>query len=375
MITLTRRRMLTGVGALSLAPRISFADNGPATARPEEMGFAADLGEKLDFGMRAGLLRNVHAVLVMRAGKLVLERYYEGADHNGIQPLGLVRFGAGTLHDLRSITKSVVSLLYGIALERGRVPPIDAPLYAQFSEYPDLAADPARQAILVEHALTMSIGLEWNELRVSYADPANNEVMRERSPEPLRFVLERPVVDPPGRRFSYNGGCTTLLGRLIERGTGKPLADFASETLFGPLGITSFTWRRSLDGTHSAAGGLRLRLRDLARFGELMLGRGQWNGQRLVPEAWIDASVTPALSTGDGLQYGRQWWMGETPVPAFTGAQRWYAGMGNGGQRLLVMPSAQLCCVIYAGNYSQPENWVPPNRIWREIVLANLQKA
>lgn len=369
---MNRRTVILGGAALALAPRLSFAQNGSA-ATPEEMGFAADLGERLEAGMRSGLLRNIHSVLVLRQGRLVLERYYEGSDHSGGQALGLVRFGAGTLHDLRSITKSVVGLLYGIALERGLVPPPEAPLYAQFPEYPDLA-DPSRAGILIEHALTMSIGLEWKESGISYADPANYEVMMERATDRYRFVLERPVVEPPGRRWNYSGGCTALLGRIIEKGTGRSIADFATETLFGPLGITAFAWRRNRDGAHSAAGGLRLRPRDLALIGELVLRRGEWGGRRIVAESWLADSLKPVLPTGQNSEYGRQWWLGEATAPALTGSQRWVAGFGNGGQRLWIMPSAQLCCVVAAGNYNQPDSGVGPSRIWREIVLANLLK-
>lgn len=368
-----RRTFIIGSAALASAPRLSFADNGHAAARPEEMGFAADMGEKLDAGMRSGLLLNTHAVLVMRAGRLVLERYYEGSDEIGGRSLGLVRFGSGTLHDLRSVTKSVVSLLYGIALERGLVPPVDAPLYAQFPEYGELAADPTRSGILIEHALTMSIGLDWNELRVPYTDPANNDIQRERAADGYRFVLERPVVDRPGTKWVYSGGCTTLLGRIIERGVGQSLAEFCTETLFGPLGIQNFTWYRYPDGRSSAASGLRLRPRDLLRIGELVLARGAWHGRQLVPEAWIAASLRPVLPTGDGLEYGRQWWLGENLTPALSGQQRWFAGFGNGGQRLWVMPSAELCVVIMAGAYNRPLQTFS-GRIWREIVLANLLK-
>jgi CubicO group peptidase (beta-lactamase class C family) len=367
-----RRTFMLASTALALAPRPARADNGPSTATFEEMGFAPDLGEKLDFGMRAGLLRNVHSVVVMRAGRLVLERYYEGSDHNGGQALGLVRFGAGTLHDLRSVTKSIVSLLYGIALERGQVPPPEAPLYEQFPDYADLA-DPTRAGILIEHALTMSIGLEWDET-ISYTDPANSEVMMERAPDRYRFILERPVVQPPGTRWRYSGGCTALLGRLLEKGTGQTLAAFAADVLFKPLGIATLTWRQGRDGVHSASGGLRLLPRDLAKIGQLVLQRGEWNGQRLVPETWIAGSIRPVLPTGDGLEYGRQWWLGTASVPALTGEQRWFAGFGNGGQRLWLMPAAELCCVVTAGNYNQPGNGAFPGRIWREIVLANLLK-
>ena len=111
----------------------------------EEAGFAANLERKLAAGFESGLLLPIHALLVSRAGKLVLEKYYEGEDESWGDQLGRVQFGPAVLHDLRSVTKSIVGLLYGIALERGLVPPLDAPVIDGFPEYPDLVADPERR--------------------------------------------------------------------------------------------------------------------------------------------------------------------------------------------------------------------------------------
>ena len=145
------------VGAATAAAAPAFSQ---PIAPPQDLGFAADLAEKLDAGMRSGLLRGLHSVLVVRSGRLVLERYFAGEDETWGRTLGHVSFGPDTLHDLRSVTKSVVSLLYGIALDRGLVPAPDAPLLAQFPEYPDLVADPRRAPIKVLHALTTTMA--WN---------------------------------------------------------------------------------------------------------------------------------------------------------------------------------------------------------------------
>jgi CubicO group peptidase (beta-lactamase class C family) len=343
------------------------------TVPPEDAGFTADLGERLDAGVRSGLLRGLHAVLVVRSGRLVLERYWDGPDESWGRPLGRVAFGPDTPHDLRSVTKSIVSLLYGIALARGLVPPPEAPLFVQFPGHRDLAAaDPRRARLTVAHALTMTLGTQWNE-QLPYTDPANSEITMEQAPDRLRYILERPVETDPGTRWTYSGGATTLLGALIARGSGRTLPDFAREALFGPLGIARFEWASGRDGVHSAASGLRLTPRDLARIGELILAGGAWAGQQVVPAAWLEASFRPAVATGDGLEYGLHWFLGEAPVPALPGGlQRWVGTFGNGGQRLWVMPAAALTVVICAGNYNAPDHWVHPARIWREIMLANL---
>lgn len=336
------------------------------------LAFASDLGERLDAGMRSGLLRGLHAVLLLRSGRTVLERYYDGQDENWGQALGHVAFKSETLHDLRSVTKSIVGLLYGIALEWGRVPPPEAPLLPEFPEYPDLAHDPQRQQLRIEHALNMSLGLEWDE-QTPYTNPANSEIAMERAPDRYRFILERPVIAAPGTRWTYGGNAPALLGRLIARGTGQSLSDFAREALFEPLGISVVEWNAGKDRVASAASGLRMRAGDLARIGEVVRAGGAWKGRQIVSRAWIDGSVRPAIATGDGLDYGRQWFLGEAPVAGTP--QRWIGGFGNGGQRLWIMPSVGITAVILAGNYNAGDAWIFPTRVWREIILGNLRRA
>jgi len=341
------------------------------TATPEEAGFEPDIGEKLDAGIYAGLLTDVHAVLVARSGKLVLERYYQGVDETWGKPLGRVCFGPQSLHDLRSVTKSVVSLLYGIALGKGLVPPPDSPLLAQFPDYPDLAADPRRASLTIHHALTMTLGMEWDELR-PYTDPANSEIAMETAPDRYRFILDRPFVAEPGSRWIYSGGAAALIGAVIERGTGQPLPDFARGTLFAPLGISDFEWMAGDDGVASAASGLRLCGRDLLRIGTMILAGGLEGGRRIVSEEWLAASFRPAIRTEDELEYGYFWFLFEARIPGKAGPQPWMAGFGNGGQRLWLMPAADIAVVILSGRYNAADAWITPGRIWREIVLANV---
>jgi len=340
--------------------------------RAEAAGFAPDLGEKFDAGIHSGLLRDIHAIVVARGETIVLERYFDGPDDAWGRPLGVVSFGPDTLHDLRSVTKSIVGLLYGIALGRGLVPPLDAPLVGLFPEYADLAADPARAGITVGHALTMTLGTEWDEER-PYTDPENSEIAMEMAPDRYRYVLDRPVVAPPGTRWIYSGGAVALVGALIARGVGKSLPDFAREALFDPLGITAFEWAAGRDGVASPASGLRLTARDLLKVGQMVLAKGVHGGGTIVPAAWIEASLTPAISTGDGLDYGRLWFLGQSDVPAGSGPRHWAAGFGNGGQRLYLSPDTGVAAVIFAGQYDRPTAWVGPARIWAEIVLANLR--
>lgn len=260
-------------------------------ATPEEAGFAANLERRLAAGLESGLLLPMHTVAMSRAGKLVLEQYYEGEDESWGDTLGRVSFGPEVLHDLRSVTKSVVGLLYGIALERGLVPPVEAPVIDAFPEYPDLVADPARRKITVEHTLNMTMGMEWDENR-PYTDPANSEIAMEMAPDRYRFILDRPIVGEPGQDWIYSGGAVALIGALIERGTGKRLPDFAREALFEPMGISDFHWLAGSDGVASPASGLRLTAPDLLRIGAMLIDGGRYEGRQVVPEdrGLVDAS-------------------------------------------------------------------------------------
>ena len=334
---------------------------------PEAAGFQSDVAEKLDAAVGEGKLEGLHSVLVIRNGKLVFERYYEGLDERWGRSLSLVRFDAETKHDLRSVSKSIVGLLYGIALEEGSAPPLDAPIVDSFPEYKDLAADPDRRRMTVADALTMRLGLVWNE-SLPYDDPNNSEIAMEYSSDRYRFVLDRPFAIEPGTQWQYNGGATALLAELIARGSGKPLFEFAREKLFAPLGITDVEWVKGLDGKAAAASGLRMRPRDVAKVGQILLDQGQWKGKQLVPEDWLAESFKPRARVDDILEYGYQWWLGTSPV---TG-KPWMAAFGNGGQRLMIMPNFDLAIVITAGNYNQPGDWRLPVTVIVDYVLAAL---
>jgi CubicO group peptidase (beta-lactamase class C family) len=290
---------------------------------------------------------NVHAVLVARHGVLLAEHYFAGEDQRWGRPLGRVAYDAATPHDVRSVSKSVVSLLVGIGLQRGWLPGLDASITTLFPG--EAPADKA--AITVRHLLTMSAGLDWNE-DLPYGNPANSERRMTEAADRVGYVLQQPLLHAPGSRYRYNGGLTTVLAAALCRGAGQSLDALARQALFEPLGITSAEWVRYADGAPVAASGLRLRARDLARIGQLVLQRGAWAGRQVVPEDWIAQSLAPQIN-GEGLFfYGYQWWLGRS----FARGREisWAAAFGWGGQRLFVVPSLDLVVVILAGLYGDP---------------------
>jgi CubicO group peptidase (beta-lactamase class C family) len=342
---------------------------------PAAVGFAPDLADRLATAVRAGRAPNLHGVVVLRRGRLVLEHYGAGEDFKWNESLGLVTFGPDTLHDIRSVTKSVVGLLYGIALAAGRVPAPEEPLLRHFPEYPDLAADARRARLTVAHALTMTLGLEWNE-EAPYTSAANSEIAMElHAPDRYRYVLERPVIAEPGARWVYCGGATALIGRLIAEGTGQPLQSYARSALLAPLGITAAEWMAGRDGVASAASGLRLPPRALARIGQLVLDRGRWVGREVVPPAWLAAALRPRVRIFEDLDYGCHWYLGTVPAPAGppSRSRRWVGGIGNGGQRLFVVPDLELVVAITAGSYNAADQSETPSTILNDVILPSIR--
>ena len=279
--TFGRRQAAFGTGAAIMAAAAgrAAAVDGNLAARLAEME-------------RDGRVYGLHALLASRGGKVLFEHYGRGEDESWGQKLGQVTFGPTVLHDLRSVTKSIVGMLYGIALADGKVPPPEARLYDQFPEYADLAKQPGRERLTVAHVLSMTLGFEWDELTIPYGDRRNSEVAMELSPDRYRYVLDRPIVGEPGVKWTYNGGCTALLGRLITKGTGDKLPDYARRVLFDPMGLGPTEWSNGLQGEAAAASGLRMRPPDLLRIGQMVLAGGAWQGRQIVPAAWLKQSTS-----------------------------------------------------------------------------------
>lgn len=309
------------------------------------------LEENLRTAFDANKLPGLHSVVVALNDELVGEAYFAGADERWGASLGVVDHGPETLHDVRSITKSVVGLLYGIALSKGLVPDLNAPLLNHFPQYADLRDGSDREKITVRHALTMQMGTEWDE-SLPYTDPKNSEIAMELAPDRYRYVLDRPMVDVPGTRWNYNGGAVALIGKLIADGTGMPLDEYAKRRLFEPLGIKQHEWVQGSDDVPSAASGLRLTARDLAKIGGLIARGGKYEGRQVVPSDWLEKSFASAASIQAGFDYGYLWYLSSGP-----GGDRIIIALGNGGQRLTVQPKAGFVVSTLTGRYNDPEAW------------------
>lgn len=328
---------------------------------------------ELTQSMRAWPELGVHAILIERNGRLIYEEYFDGFDERWGQPLGRVKMTAETKHDLRSITKSVVSALVGIAHAEGKIPSLDEPIVKWFPEYPELDT-PDRRRVTLAHALSMTSGFDWNE-DVPYNDPRNDEIRMTRDPQPLRYALARPFAEDPGADFKYNGGLTQVVAAVLVRATQTSLQEYARKKLFEPLGITDVEWVGDLAGMPAAASGLRLRPRDLAKIGSLYLNGGKWNGKQVVPASWIDRSTRrqfrfrprTGADAGGEFGYGYFWWY--SCYPSAKGLIEARTAVGNGQQRIFVLPTMNMVVTILAGRYN---DFTTGNTLGRRILLEHV---
>jgi CubicO group peptidase (beta-lactamase class C family) len=248
---------------------------------------------------------------------------------------------------MKSVSKSVTSLALGIAIDRGLIRSVNEPIFSFFPELSDLRSV-EKDRIRLVHALTMSVGLKWVEATPATGDEDNDDSRMHMASDPCRYVLGLPVTAPAGQEFFYNTGALTLVSNIMRRATGRLLDEFAREALFEPLGIDRFEWAR-VRGDSDAGGGLRLRPRDMAKIGQLVLAGGRWNDRQIVSKSWIEASTAPRLEATGPYFYGYLWWLGRSLV---NGREvHWAAALGRGGQSIRILPALDLVVVETAGYY------------------------
>lgn len=306
---------------------------------------------------------NIHSVIIERHGKLVVELYQKGRDKKVNSLFSKeINFGSTVLHDTRSVGKSIISLLLGIAKQQDKIKSLQTSVIDFYPEYKDLAT-PELKAIKLEHLLTMSSGLEWSEGKDGNDD--EHRLMWKWSP--YYYVLSRPTTSLPGKQFNYNSGGTTVLADILTRVTKTPWDEYAYKVLFEPLGIRDLEWVSDFHGRPMAYTGLRMRPRDMAKIGRLVLNHGQWHERQIVPADWIAESLQPRLSTGfDGMEYGYQWWIGTVQ---WKGQKlQWAAAFGNGSQRIFVVPDLDMTVVITAGDYNDIQMARRVNKFFSDII-------
>ncbi len=326
--------------------------------------------------IRRGTYGNIHSLLIFRRGRLVSESYFPGEDEDNHRGnIGLVLHNRDTLHDVRSVSKTVVALALLLAHEQGYIRSLDQPIFDYFPEYAQRHAHSGKERITIRHALTMTAGLDWNE-DVPFSHPDSSLAQLGDAPDPIDFVLGRRLVAPPGSIFTYNGGLTQLLAAIIHRSTGRNVEEFTREHLFSPLGIQRYEWAKRRDGEPDADSGLRLRSRDMARIGLLLANGGEWGDRRILSSRLVEEAVSEqvniplqveAAALGDRQGYGYQLWRfsfleGEERIELIELS-------GNGGQKVYIDEANRLMVVITAGDYDRRGLPKYPFDIYADIVL------
>lgn len=347
----------------------------PAAAQEWPRGTPASVGingatlDSIDAEIRVGRYGFVDRMVVIRRGTLVYDRRYahdydaaygdSARVRNALNALDLTgpfnyfapwwhpTYRRGDLHTLQSVTKTITSVVIGIAVGRGDFPSIDTPALRFFDTTQVRNIDDRKRRMTVRHLLTMTGGIDWNE-SLPYIDPNNSAGALEASFDWIRFTIDRPMMREPGTVFNYSSGESALLAHIFRQATGWDLEEYAARHLFAPLGITRWHWKRAAAGSLDTEGGLYLEALDLARIWQLWLQGGTWNGQRVVPAEWVRESVRPAVTVGSGpVQYGLKWWL--YPDPQDATRHRW-GGSGFGGQMPWAFPELDLVVVFNAWN-------------------------
>lgn len=355
-------------------PATRETDRSPGTGQPSSWRtvHAADVGldsaplDRLRRDAAGGAFPNLHAILIVKDGALVFEEYFSG-------------YGPDIRQYTASISKSVGSILVGIAMDQGLIPTLaeggpDRPVLELLPEYEDVVwADPIKRRLLLRHVLSMSAGLEWDETSFPYDDRRNDWVQARDRDDPVGFTLWKPIVAEPGSEFVYNGGLSILLSRLVQKTAGMRAAEFAERHLFSPLGIADYEWERLPGGLTDTDGGLHMRPRDLAKLGQLYLNGGEWEGRQIVSRAWVEESTRAHMVNERMPDYGYQWWCGDfhyADRSAFT-----YFASGHGGQKLFVFPGLDMVVVITHEVFDNPSGEMHNTAILNRYVLPSADSA
>jgi CubicO group peptidase (beta-lactamase class C family) len=242
------------------------------------------------------------------------------------------------VHRLASVSKSMSSLLVGVAVDRGTIAGADAPLLDFFGDL-RRSDDPRWRAETLHHLLSMSMGLDW--------EPGDGP--HGTGPAFFQQVLDRRVIHDPGTHWAYHSANVNLLAGVLKQATGLHADEFAEAHLFAPLGITAYDWSYlATDGYRLMDGSLQLRPRDMAKLGLLLRDGGRWRGEQVVSAEWIRRSITPHIDTDGPERYGYLWWLGE--VPGQGGPQPVVFANGHGSQFIAWLPERDLILVVTGGN-------------------------
>ena len=361
--------------ASACAPVRLAPESSSEISTPEAVGLDPAVLAAFDADIAAGKYGYVDGLVVVRHGKIAFERTYahdydriyghqarSPAASNGVlDPAGPYNYynpwwhpyyRRGELHTLQSVTKAITSIVIGAAVGRGEFPSIDTPVLAFFDSGEVANVDDRKRRMTIRHLQTMTAGLDWDE-----SGPADHVSKMEGSFDWVRFAIDRPMAHEPGTVYNYNSGATQLLSYVFRSATGMDIEEYAARRLFAPLGIQQWFWKRTPVGIADTEGGLYLTQRDMVKLAQLYLNGGRWDGQEVVPEDWVRASLAPSIRVPDRPgQAGIHGGFNLLLVPYGTNPTRYaFVKSGYGGQLLIGLPELDLAVAV--------TGWTIPRRI------------
>ncbi|MCC7439218.1 MAG: serine hydrolase [Armatimonadetes bacterium] len=312
--------------------------------------------------IKDGNYGNIRSLLIVKNGYIITEEYFHTAD-------------TFILEGVNSVTKSVLSAVWGIAENNGDVPPIDTPLEKALPEYaPLIQADSLKQRITIRDLLTMTAGMDWVENDLREGQVTNDFFELINSEDDVAYALNKPMVDTPSTVFNYNSGCSMILSAILTANSGRKFGEYANEHLLSQIGIDSAYCVETLK-LSNAASGLFLTSREMARFGLLITREGEWDGKQIIPRDWVQQSTAPIvplynypLVTG----YGYQWWhTTEWLSVGIRDTITAHMAIGWGGQMIAAVPKHDLVIVITASQTANEQKEMDPIFIiWQHIFPA-----
>ncbi|MFY0592977.1 serine hydrolase domain-containing protein [Roseivirga sp.] len=296
----------------------------------------------------------LHSILLVKDNELLFEKYFGDNSVN-------------KQHDLRSVTKSITALLMGIAIEKGFVKSVDDPVAKYLEEFGKAKNPDARKdQITIRNFLTMSSGMECNDWNPK---SKGQEDKLYKKKDWIQFMANLPMANEPGEASTYCTGGTILIAEIIERSSGLALSEFAQKHLFDTMGIENLSWGHTNKKPVISAGErLYMTSRDMAKLGQLMLNKGNWQGEQLIPKEWIKEIASPKTKI-TGLDYSYLWWQlpfskNDEKVPTI-------CATGNGGQYILTFPKQKTVAIFTGGAYNSPNDKLPFT-IVNKIILPSI---
>ena len=365
----------SGSSSLYTYQQPEVVDDGLAVGTLEEVDLDAGLMMSAVEDIQSGKYGEVHSMLVYKDGILVLEVYFPGHDYawDAVNFHGnYIDWDRDDRHNIHSVGKSITSACVGIAVEQGFIENVEQSIFNYLPERQQFKTD-GKEKITIEHLLSMTSGLQWDEWGTSYADQTNDVIrLWLDCDDPVACILEKPLLNEPGTKFTYSGGNMVLLGEIIKNASGLDIQAFSAQYLFAPLGIETVEWSWIGESRVVYAGGDQyLTPREMLKFGATYLNGGIWEGQQVISEEWVQHSVTPYPGPGNSWfnnalrpippddgdwgqrGYAYTWWTRQYNAAGKSIPAYWAGGWG--GQAIRILPDQKVVVVFTGANYNSAD--------------------